>query len=109
MFLGLGGFLADVALLLIGAFQTAPSEAFVRSAGVRRLGDRHRSPDRVLAARRRSLWSDVTSACQRARIGRSATVALAGALILILVVFPMLSLAREIPWHLWGHQPKVAC
>ena len=34
-------------------------------------------------------------------------MALAGALILILVVFPMLSLAREIPWHLWGHQPKV--
>ena len=92
---------------MIGASQTDRSEAFVRSAGF--------APWATVIAAQTAfwllvagpLWSDVASAWRRARIGRSATAALAGALILILVVFPMLSQAREIPWPLWGHQAKV--
>lgn len=105
--LGLGGFLAGVGLLLFGAFQTDRSEAFVRSAGFAVWATVIGVQTAFWLLVAGPLWSDVASTWRRARIGRPATVALAGALILILVVFPMLSLAREIPWPLWGHQPKV--
>lgn len=105
--LGLGGFLAGVGLLLIGAPQTERSEDFVRSAGFAPWATVIGAQTAFWLLVAGPLWSDVVSAWRRARIGRSATAALAGALIVILVVFPMLSLAREIPWPLWGHQLKV--
>jgi hypothetical protein len=105
--LGLGGFLAGVGLLLIGAFQTSRSEAFVRSSGFAVWATAVGAQTAFWLLVAGPLWSDVASAWRRARIGRAAMVLLAGALILILVVFPMLSLAREIPWPLWGHQQKV--
>ena len=105
--LGLGGFLAGVGLLLIGALQTDRSEAFVRSVRFAVWATVIGAQTAFWLLVAAPLWSDVTSAWRRAKIGRSATVALAAALILILVVFPMFSLAREVPWPLWGHQPKV--
>jgi hypothetical protein len=104
---GLGGFLAGVGLLSVGAFQTDRSEAFVRSTGFAVWATVIGAQTAFWLLVAGPLWSDVVAAWRRARIGRTATVALAVALTVILVVFPLLSLAREIPWPLWGHQPKV--
>ena len=44
---------------------------------------------------------------RRASPGRVSTLALAATLILILIVFPLLSMAHRAPWPLWGHSGKI--
>jgi uncharacterized membrane protein YagU involved in acid resistance len=106
LILGLGGFLAGVGLLLLGAFRTERSEAFVRSAAFAVWATTIGVQTAFWVVVAGPLWRDLGTVWRRARLGRSAMVALAAALLLILVVFPVFSLAAKIPWPLWGQQLK---
>lgn len=106
LLLGLGGFVAGVGLLLLGGSRTPRSEAFVQSTGFAVWATTIGVQTAFWVVVAGPLWADLVAVWNRARLGRSAMVALAAALVLILVVFPLFSLAAEIPWPLWGHQLK---
>jgi hypothetical protein len=52
------------------------------------------------------LWSDLAVVWRETQAGRYAVLTLAGALVLILIVFPLLSAAADVSWPLWGHNMK---
>ena len=103
----MGGFLAGVGLLLLGAFQTKTSADFVRSASFGVWAAIIGAQTAFWAVVAGPLWTDLMLAWRRARVGRSTTLALSGVLVLILIVLPIVSSAARISWPLWGHQMKV--
>lgn len=107
LLLGLGGFVAGVGLLLFGGFRTDRSQAFVQSTGFAVWATTIGVQTAFWVVVAGPLWADLVAVWNRGRLGRSAMVTLAAALVLILVVFPLFSLAAEIRWPLWGHQPKI--
>jgi hypothetical protein len=106
LLLGLGGFLAGIGLLLLGGFQTDRSKAFVESTGFAVWATTIGVQTAFWVIVAGPLWAGLATVWRRTRLGRSAMVAIAAALVLILIVFPLFSLAAEIPWPLGGHQLK---
>jgi hypothetical protein len=106
--LGIGGFLAGVGLLLVGAFNTDRSEDFVRTSGFAAWATTIGVQTAFWAIVAWPLWSDLSAAWRQTRFGRSATLALVAPLALILVGFPLISVARRIDWPLWGQSVKTA-
>jgi hypothetical protein len=106
LLLGLGGFLAGVGLLLLGGVRTDRSKDFVESTGFAVWATTIGVQTAFWVIAAGPLWADLATVWRRGRLGRSATVVLAAALVLILVVFPLFSVAGKIPWPLWGHQTK---
>lgn len=53
------------------------------------------------------LWADLIGVWRNTSPGHASTLALAAALILILIVFPLLSMAHRATWPLWAHSGKI--
>jgi uncharacterized membrane protein YagU involved in acid resistance len=106
LLVGFCGFLAGIGLLLLGGFQTNRSKAFVESTGFAVWAATIGVQTAFWVIVAGPLWAGLATVWRRAKLGRPATVAIAAALILILIVFPLFSQAGEIPWPLWGHHSK---
>jgi hypothetical protein len=105
--LGIGGFLVGVGLLLLGGDRSNRSAAFVTSSGFAVWASIIGVQTAFWVTAAGPLWHDLIRVWRRSTADRGALAVLAGALVVILVVFPFFSAAATIPWPLWGHQPKV--
>lgn len=103
--LGLAGFVAGVGLLHVGTGQG--SAAFRATTGFAVWAGTIGAQTAYWLIVAGPLWRDLVQGWRRAEVGRAAAVALAVVLAVIVVGFPSLSLAREIPWPLEGHQWKI--
>lgn len=100
-------FLGGVGLLLVGSSETERSAEFVRSPGFVVWASAIAAQTAFWAVVALPLWQHLVRLWRRTRRGRAATVVLAMLLALIVVGLPLVSLARQFPWPLWGHQTKI--
>lgn len=107
LLIGLGGFLVGVGILLIGYKGTDRSELFVHSSGFAVWAVVIGAQTAYWAVVSGPLWVELTAVWRQGSPGRSSTLALAVTLILILVVFPTVSIVARAPWPLWGHSGKI--
>lgn len=107
LLIGLGGFLVGVGILLIGYKGTDLSEDFVHTSGFAVWAVVIGAQTAYWAVVSGSLWVGLTAVWRQGSPGRSSTLALAVTLILILVVFPLVSIVARAPWPLWGHSGKI--
>lgn len=107
LLIGLGGFLIGVGLLLLGSDQTRESEEFVRTTGFAVWAASIGVQTAYWAVIAGPLWIDLVAVWRHAPPGRYAMLTLAGALTLILIVFPLFSMTARVSWPLWGHSMKI--
>jgi uncharacterized membrane protein YagU involved in acid resistance len=106
LFIGLGGFTIGIGLLWLGWDQTARSEEFVRTTGFAVWAALIGVQTAYWAVVAGPLWVELAAMWREAKAGHSAILTLAGALVIILIVFPLLSAAASVAWPLWGHTMK---
>jgi hypothetical protein len=106
LLVGLGGFLIGIGLLWFGSGQTTQSDKFVHTTGFAVWAASIGVQTAYWAVIAGPLWVDLAAAWRQAQPGRSAMLTLAGALVLILIVFPSFSLAGQVSWPLWGQGMK---
>ena len=107
LLIALGGFLVGVGILLFGYKGTKDSIDFVHTSGFALWAAVIGVQTAYWAVVSGPLWVDLMAVWRQASPGRFSTLALAAALILILIVFPLLSMAHRAPWPLWGHSGKI--
>jgi hypothetical protein len=107
LLIALGGFLVGVGILLFGYEGTKRSIEFVRSNGFAVWAVVIGAQTAYWAVVSGPLWANLTFVWKRTPPGHASTLALAAALILILVVFPLVSIVARNPWPLWGHSGKI--
>lgn len=106
LLIGLGGFLIGIGLLWVGMDRTARSEEFTQTTWFAVWAVSIGVQTAYWAVVAGPLWSDLAVVWRETQAGRYAVLTLAGALVLILIVFPLLSAAADVSWPLWGHNMK---
>jgi hypothetical protein len=103
---GIAGFLFGIGLVLLGAGRTDRSDAFVHTTGFAVWAATIGVQTAYWAVTIGPLWAELRDLWRRAASIRLAILALAGTLVLILVVLPYFSSAAQIDWPLWSHSTK---
>ena len=85
LLIGIGGFLFGVGLLFAGSGRTARSEEFVGTTGFAVWAAAIGAQTAYWAVIAGPLWADLAAVWRRARTGRAATLALAGAIAVIVI------------------------
>jgi hypothetical protein len=107
LLIGLGGFLVGVGILLFGYKGSDVSIKFVDTSGFAVWAVVIGAQTAYWAVVSGPLWVDLKAVWRDTSPGHVSTLALAATLILILIVFPLVSIARRAPWPLWGHTGKI--
>lgn len=105
--IGLSGFLVGIGILWIGYGRTKGSLDFYHSTGFMVWAATIGVQSAFWAVVVGPLWVDLVALWRRTQSGRTVTLSIAVALVLILVVFPMFSAAAHVMWPLWGHTAKI--
>jgi hypothetical protein len=95
-----------IGLLWLGGDQSAQSDKFVHTTGFAVWAASIGVQTAYWAVVAGPLWVELVAVWREAKAGRYAILTLAGALALILIVFPMFSAAAQVSWPLWGHSAK---
>jgi hypothetical protein len=107
LLIGIGGFLFGVGVLLIGSAKTTTSETFVGTSGFKVWAVLIGAQTAYWAVIAGPLWADLVDVWRQSPLGRNETLVLGAALIVIVIVFPLISVGHRVAWPLWGQSSKI--